>query len=51
MHHSQKQQSSVFMKTVKYDIFKPLKDALGFGHLCAVTGVTFSQQQCDCFCM
>ena len=36
------------MKIVKYDIFRPVKDTLGFGQLCAVMGVTFGQRQCDC---
>lgn len=36
------------MKIVKYNMFKLAKDALGFGHLCGVMGVTFSHQQCDC---
>lgn len=49
MHPSQKQHSSVYMKIVKYELFKPVKDTLGFGQLCAVMGVTFGQQQCDCF--
>lgn len=48
MHHSQKQHSSVYMKIVKYDIFKLVKDTLGVGQLCAVMDVTFGQQQCDC---
>lgn len=48
MYPSQKQHRSVDMKIVKNDIFKLLKDALGFGQLCAVIGVTFGKQQCDC---
>lgn len=48
MHHSQNQHSSIYMKIVKFDIFKLVKNiSLGFGQLCAVLDVTFSQQQCD----
>lgn len=46
MHHSQNQHSSIYMKMVKFDIFKLVKDTLGFGQLCAVLDVTFGQQEC-----
>lgn len=48
MHHGQKQHSSVYMKIVKYDIFKLVKDTLGFGQLCSVMDVTLYQQHCGC---